>query len=122
MTTQVWPALTGSAKQVEWATRLRHAAVEELSDWFRSQDTAGKHAPPALQALYTESLLRETSAEHWIWHRSPRDRSDLGRRTVTELQVMVRQFATDLDLQRERDILAATTTVIATTPDDLQEN
>lgn len=35
---------------------------------------------------------------------------------------MVRQFATDLDLQRERDILAATTTVIATTPDDLQEN
>lgn len=56
-----WPELTGSAKQVAWATAIRKKEIESL----RARSWHEKHAPLAAEAI--DYIIREkTTAAWWI--------------------------------------------------------
>lgn len=62
------PALTGSDKQIPWATSIRADAVKTIDEVIDSIRNAGKEITPEHEAVVT-GLKSQTSAAWWINHR-----------------------------------------------------
>lgn len=61
-----WRPLTGSERQIAWAETIRADKVAELADYITSDPRVPDWARDTLLGIYTEALLRETSAAEWI--------------------------------------------------------
>lgn len=62
------PALTGSPRQVAWATTIRASIMREIAEQQTRQDETGQPTPPNIAAAIAR-LRATTAAGWWIDHR-----------------------------------------------------
>lgn len=80
------PALTGSPKQIEWATRIRAAALAEIDEFRRGMaDWVADHPEVAAEEVANNRALDHVIATHpdcrwWIDVRDPAYAARLLRR------------------------------------------
>jgi hypothetical protein len=80
-----WPELTGSPKQIEWATTVR-------ADKIREMEASNPHEVD----WYREVMLRETSAGAWIDSRNhPWQARFIGCVTDEEMEALKAKAAQD---------------------------
>jgi DNA-binding transcriptional regulator YiaG len=64
-TTTGWPTLTGTPKQIAWATDIRRTKVAALVAAL-TRDLAGMPGAERITAAYVAAALRPTDAGQWI--------------------------------------------------------